>query len=508
MVFFIALISVLSLIICVYLIFYSPYRIRNWHGFIILFFTFTFHSIFIYTLPFCQIYLVYFLIFIDINSFNCFYHTIIIFYCVFESFFFLFNVEEARFLSNRPLPERLPLPKNYDEQFVDRILNVYEKSQDDFRVCFVGWFNGIKNSSCDLIYEENILEYIAMATYGIEYGNEMTDKQQQHIKRLLYKGYLKKYPEQRSKIKPGYNHQIQLKHPNRDPIQYTHYPLLKYLLFAFVRSITTSILKSMGYEYHNVDNVVFYVRKYPKKTRLRPILFLHGLSLGANTYILFIRRLASLNRTIILLDIPHASMRLYTEIFSMSTIISSIEKLLITLNEQYIISISHSYGTLIQSCLVKQLSHRVYNQAVIFIDPVCFLIFDSRYINNFIYRQPRTPNQLLLHTACADDLYLIYAIERNLCWYECNLWAEDIKQSQIRIHVFLSENDDSIPVSFVKEYLRKSNIDTTIIPQFKHGQFIITPKIQDDILNMLYKLEEKPMINDYNDDDNDELAYF
>ncbi|CAF4305497.1 unnamed protein product, partial [Rotaria sordida] len=37
---------------------------------------------------------------------------------------------------------------------------------------------------------------------------------------------------------------------------------------------------------------------------LPPILFLHGLSLGVNTYISFIRRLTSLDRTIILLDIP------------------------------------------------------------------------------------------------------------------------------------------------------------------------------------------------------------
>ncbi|CAF2959249.1 unnamed protein product [Rotaria sp. Silwood2] len=500
----IALSNFSILIICLYLLFYSPYRIRNWKGFIILFVTFIMHLIFKCILPFCQMYLLYFLIFIDINSFNCFYHPIIIFYSVLESFFFLFTIEQARLLNNYSLPKRPQLPNNYDEQFIDRILNVYGKSQDDFRISFVGWFNGIKNSSCDLIYEENILEYIGMATYGVKYGDEMTDKQKKHIQRLLYKGYLKKYPEQRAKIKSGYNNQIQLKYPYRDSIQYTHYPMLKYLLYAFVRSSTTSILKSMGYECQIIDHVVFYVRKCPKQTSLRPILFLHGVSLGANTYISFIRRLTSLDRTIILLNIPHASMHLYTEDFSMSTILSSIEQLLISLNEQYIISISHSYGTLIQSCIVKQMPHRVYDQPVIFIDPVCFLIFDSHYINNFVHRQPHTPNQLLLHTACTEDLYLIYTIERHLCWYECNLWVEDIKQSQIRIHVFFSENDDIIPVSFVEEYLRKSNINTTIFSQFKHGQFLISPKVQDDILETLHKLEAKPMI----DDDEDESVYF
>jgi hypothetical protein len=195
-------------------------------------------------------------------------------------------------------------------------------------------------------------------------------------------------------------------------------------------------------------------------------------------------------------------MRLHTEVLSMSTILSSIEKLLYSLNIEHIISISHSYGTFIQSCIVKQLTHFVYDQPVIFIDPVCFLTFDSRYMGNFIYRQPRTPNQLLLHTFCTEDLYSIYGIRRHLCWYECNLWAEDIKQSYIRIHVFFSENDDIIPVSFVDEYLRKSNIDTTIFPNFKHAQFLVTSKVQEQVLEKLFELETKPPV------DNNEWVYF
>ena len=222
-----------------------------------------------------------------------------------------------------------------------------------------------------------------------------------------------------------------------------------------------------------------------------PILFLHGLSLGTNTYVSFIRHLTSFDRTIILLDIPYASMRLHTEVYSMSAILSSLEQLFISLNVKHITTISHSYGTLIQSCIIKRLTHFVSDQTVIFIDPVCFLIFDSRYMNNFIYRKPRTPNQLLLHTSCTEDLYSIYAIERHLCWYECNLWVEDIKQSRVRVHVFFSENDDIIPVAFVNEYLRKSDINTTVFPQFKHAQFLISSKAREQILEVVHQLETK-----------------
>jgi len=254
------------LIISIYLLIYSPYRIRNWHGFILLFFTFTIHLIFICILPFCQFYLLYFVLFIDINSFNCLFHSIIIFYCIIESFFFLFTIEEARLLNNRPLPKRISLPKNYNEQFIDRILNVYDKSNEDIRICFSGWFNGINNSSLNLIYKKNIIEYISMATYGVKYWDEMTSKQQKRVRRL-YRRFFKKYPEQRSKIKSGYNDKIQLRNPYKDLIRYTHYPMIKYLLFACVRTLTIMILQSMGYQYQIIDNVTFYIRKYSKKTR-------------------------------------------------------------------------------------------------------------------------------------------------------------------------------------------------------------------------------------------------
>lgn len=254
------------LMISLYLFSYSPYRIRNWNGFILLFLTFTIHLIFICILPFCQIYILYFVLFIDMNSFKNIFHSIVIFYCVIESFFFLFTIEEARLLNNRPLPKRISLPDNYREQFIDRILNVYEKSNEDLRICFSGWFNRIDNSSLNLIYEENILEYITMATYGIKYPDEITYKQEKYI-RKLYERFFKIYPEQRIKIKLGYNHQIKLRHPYKDLIRYTHYPMIKYLLFACVRSLATIIIKSMGYQYQIIDNVTYYIRLYTKKTR-------------------------------------------------------------------------------------------------------------------------------------------------------------------------------------------------------------------------------------------------
>ncbi|CAF0715250.1 unnamed protein product [Adineta steineri] len=415
--------------------------------------------------------------------------------CQCESFFFFFTVEEARLLDKRPLPKQPPLPDDYDIKFIDNILNAYEESKDDFRVCFAGWFEGIENASYDLIYEENILQYLTMATYRVKYWHEMTNKQQYHIKKL-YNRFFEKYPEQRSKIKPGYNNNIQMRHPYRDLIKYTHYPLLKYLSFGFTRSVAVILLMLMGFRYQIIDNVPFYVRKYSKKTSSSPILLLHGLSLGPSTYIPFIYHLIPLERTIILLDVPHASMRLQTEILSMSNMLASIEQLLLSLDEKKVAIISHSYGTLVHSCIVKQLSHLVSDQSNIFIDPVCFLSLDSRYVDNMLYRQPSSPNQLLLHAACAEDLYSIYHLQRHLCWYESILWPEDIKQSHGRIHVFFSEFDEILPTSFINDYLKKSNIDTTVLSDFKHGQIIIAPKYQKNILKKLLELETKSSIGD------------
>ena len=257
----------LGLIASVYLLIFSPHRIRNWHGFVLLFATFSVHAILISIVPFCQIYLVYFLLFINVDSFHSVFHPIVVFYCVIESLFYLFTIEEARLLNHRSLPRRISLPDNYKEQFIDRICNVYEKSDEDFRVCFGQWFEGVDQSSWNSIYEDNILEYITMATYGLKYWNEMTVEQQEYIRDLFYNGYLTKFPQQSEAIQSGYNEQIKLKHPYRDPIRYTHYPFIKYVLFACVRTITIMMLTRMGYRYRVIENVTFYIRKSPKKTR-------------------------------------------------------------------------------------------------------------------------------------------------------------------------------------------------------------------------------------------------
>ncbi|CAF1359750.1 unnamed protein product, partial [Adineta ricciae] len=241
----------------------------------------------------------------------------------------LFDVNEARLLNSRPLPRRPHLPKNYDELLIDRILNVYEKSREDFRVSFAGFFEGIDNNSYDLIYKDNILQFIAMTTYGVKYWSEMNKRQQRRVKHL-YRRYLKIYPEQQMKIQSGYNTQIRLRHPFKDELQYTHHSMIKYILFACARSIFITVIKSFGFECQMVNDVPFYIRKSLKSTNLPPILFLHGLSLGTNSYILFIHRLSLLDRTIILLDIPHA-----------------IEELLNAFDVKKVNIISHSYGSIV-----------------------------------------------------------------------------------------------------------------------------------------------------------------
>lgn len=257
----------LALLTSVYLVTFSPYRIRNFHGFLLLFATFIIHSIFISIVPLCQIYLLYFLLVIDENSFDSWFHPFIVLFCVIESLFYLFTIEESRLLNTRPLPRRLSLPKNYKEQFIDRICDVYEKSNEDFRICFSEWFEGVDQSSWNLIYQENILEYISMATYGVRSWNEMTSEQQNYIKDLFHNGYGKKYPEQCLSIQAGYNDQIRLKHPYRDMIRYTHYPLIKYLLFACVRTMMIIMVTRMGYRYRIIDNITFFIRKYRQKPR-------------------------------------------------------------------------------------------------------------------------------------------------------------------------------------------------------------------------------------------------
>ena len=215
---------------------------------------------------------------------------------------------------------------------------------------------------------------------------------------------------------------------------------------------------------------------------LPPLLFLRDLNLHMTTYLLFIRRLTFFDRTIILLDLTDDTRQTSPHQVSLSVILTSIEQLLISLQETQLVPLSHGSGTFLQSCLIKQMSHLVHHQPVIFIDPVYFLTFDSVPSQTWTSRPSNLCPQSSSCAFCVTDFSLTYSIERDT-------WNEHGHGCERRTHVFLFVDDGMGPVSFLADRLKNWGIGSDYAARLKHAPFLMTTKIQNYVLETLTRLE-------------------
>ena len=200
------------------------------------------------------------------------------------------------------------------------------------------------------------------------------------------------------------------------------------------------------------------------------------------TYLLFIRRLTFFDRTIILLDVTDDQRPTSPRRVSLSVILTSIEQLLISLHETQLVPLSHGSGTFLQSCLIKQMSHLIHNQPVIFIDPVYFLTFDSVSSETWTSRLSTRWDQSSSHAFCVTDFSLTYSIDRDT-------WNESGHRSERRTHVFLFANDGMGSMSSLADRLKKWGIGSDYAARLKHMSFLTTSTIQHYVLETLTRLE-------------------
>jgi pimeloyl-ACP methyl ester carboxylesterase len=108
----------------------------------------------------------------------------------------------------------------------------------------------------------------------------------------------------------------------------------------------------------------------------------------------------------------------------------------------------HSFGTFWMSYMVK------YGQAMIaglvFIDPVCFCLYDSLLTQRTVYNPPDPGDSGYL---VKTDMMVNWSIQRNFSWVQGNLFVEDIPDD-IPVAVFISGNDRVAPCHIQKDYLQ------------------------------------------------------
>lgn len=122
--------------------------------------------------------------------------------------------------------------------------------------------------------------------------------------------------------------------------------------------------------------------------------------------------------------------------------------------------VSHSYGTVIATQLLK--SPRLANQIgpVVLIDPISILLHLPDVAYNFTRRKPQRANEYQLYYFASMDTGVSHSLSRCFFWSQNVLWKQDIGERAITVS--LAERDLIVNTEAVRKYLTNYGEETAV----------------------------------------------
>lgn len=119
--------------------------------------------------------------------------------------------------------------------------------------------------------------------------------------------------------------------------------------------------------------------------------------------------------------------------------------------KQKFVLVSHSYGTVVTTHLLKSPSIAKRIGPVVLIDPVSILLHLPNVAYNFTRRQPFYANEHQLYYFASMDMSVSHTLSRHFFWNECVLWKKDIEGRKVTVS--LSGQDLIVDTEAVGRYL-------------------------------------------------------
>lgn len=217
-----------------------------------------------------------------------------------------------------------------------------------------------------------------------------------------------------------------------------------------------------------VTHLPYWRRKHTSKTKL-PILFIHGIGIGLFPYIDFLADLNSASGIedgilddqvgIIAIEILPVSSRITHPAMSKSAMSAEIAAILAHHGWDKVVVVSHSYGTVIATHLLKTPSAAHLVGPMVLIDPVCILLHLPDVAYNFTRRKPRRANEHQLYYFASMDMSVSHTLSRHFFWSENILWKEDLDGRNVTVS--LSGKDLIVDTESVGRYMTSGNVPWT-----------------------------------------------
>ncbi|OJA13591.1 hypothetical protein AZE42_02725 [Rhizopogon vesiculosus] len=278
-------------------------------------------------------------------------------------------------------------------------------------------------------------------------------------------------------LEPGYNAGAQCMRLTIDSVPMLHRPFIWYLIVGLVDTFTSFCLWRQGFHHYDDGNLMasfpmrpsyvisrrspvaklpYWYRPHRSSTKL-PVLFLHGIGIGLYPYMPFFEEFNALHPDIGILAIEFLSisMHITSPPFSSTEICTAISQILDDLGLGRVVVFSHSYGTVITAQMLhSHLSLRI--AAILFADPIPFLLHLPDVAYNFVYRQARSANEWQLWYFASRDPDISRTLSRHFFWSENILWKEDLVGKPVA--VWLSGKDQVVNSEQVRKYLTEEEI--------------------------------------------------
>lgn len=154
---------------------------------------------------------------------------------------------------------------------------------------------------------------------------------------------------------------------------------------------------------------------------------------------------------IIAIEVMPISFRITTAAIGKEEMCSDILKILKKHGWGKFVLVSHSYGSVISTQLLRNKDTAERIGPVLLIDPVSFLLHLPEVAYNFTVRKPRRANEHQLYYFASMDMGVAHTLARHFFWSEKILWKRDIEGRLVTVS--LSGQDLISNTQAVGEYL-------------------------------------------------------
>eukprot|EP00397_Hematodinium_sp_SG-2012_P005364 GEMP01005383.1.p1 GENE.GEMP01005383.1~~GEMP01005383.1.p1 ORF type:complete len:625 (+),score=76.62 GEMP01005383.1:36-1910(+) len=357
---------------------------------------------------------------------------------------------------------------------------------DDFRLLkqadFASWFD---TTDINDVWRGNVEEWVAHYVFGRE-STELDAQELKELQQLTDKviNFLELRP------RSGYNKKVRGIMVLSDPMKFTHRPLLFYVIvrlcinsFDYIWSSRNSFRKFRS------GTLLYWYRpaSKPKSTRM-PLVFVHGLGLGAATLYVpgFVKScidgLDGKHRDVIVLSLQQFQMRPGWESFipSANEVVCCVKQIMQFHLVQHAHFIGHSSGTQVISWLANQTD---LVKCSTMVDPVCILLLKADMITNNLYNVPKTISEAFLRYFVFEETTTASFTRRHILWHETMLQFD---RCNFPICFMIGGSDPIIPgystyrlCEYQKALRQKTSaprIEVLWEKGYNHGQFLLHGK--------------------------------